>query len=273
MCYNDTTLDGNILFDLGTQSSFITQSLAQKLGLQPTGSDIIQVASFGDTSKKIQHLDLATVSLIMYNGEKISVNVMIVPTIAVPIRNIQRSVTSLPYLRSLKLAHPMTDDEQFEISLLIGADHYWKIVQNKTVRGNGPTAIRSKIGYLLSGPLPVTSNKTENYIMNVITRPPETDQLECFWKLESLGISAEKDSNRQELLEEYQQKCISFTNGRYVAKLPWKQDHSPHPTNFNVTLKRTQSTICELTKEPTLLQKYGEIIKEQLSDPRPRRVT
>jgi len=35
--------------------------------------------------------------------------------------------------------------------LLIGADFYWNIVQNKIVQGNGLIAMESKIGYLLSG--------------------------------------------------------------------------------------------------------------------------
>jgi len=35
--------------------------------------------------------------------------------------------------------------------LLIGADHYWDVVEDKIVRGKGPTAMQSKLGYLLSG--------------------------------------------------------------------------------------------------------------------------
>ena len=126
-------------------------------------------------------MDLAKVHLITDSREKISIYVLIVPTIAVPLRNRQRMVTTLPYLRGLKLAHPLTDDESFNISLLIGADKYWEIVGNQVIRGNGPTAVQSKVGYLLSGPLPATSATTD-FIMNVITSPPDTYDLERFWK-------------------------------------------------------------------------------------------
>jgi len=61
----------------------------------------------------------------------------------------------LPHLQKLSLAHPLTEKE-FDISLLVGADHYWDIVGDNVVRGNGPTAVESKLGYLLSGPVPVT---------------------------------------------------------------------------------------------------------------------
>ena len=35
--------------------------------------------------------------------------------------------------------------------MLIGADAYWSIVQETVIQGPGPTAVQSKLGYLLSG--------------------------------------------------------------------------------------------------------------------------
>jgi len=49
-----------------------------------------------------------------------------VPSIATPLQNICRvSVANLTYLHDLQLAHPITSEREFNISLLIGADHYW----------------------------------------------------------------------------------------------------------------------------------------------------
>jgi len=103
--------------------------------------------------------------------ERIPIDVLITPNIAAPIQNLQRDVSILPHLRNLKLAHPIKTDEMFEISLLIGADAYWKLVQNHIVRGDGPTAVQSKLGYLLSGPLPTTHRK-QSHVLNVITSRP-----------------------------------------------------------------------------------------------------
>ena len=33
-------------------------------------------------------------------------------------------------------------------------DHYWSFVQDHIIRGDGPTAQQSRLGYLLSGPMP-----------------------------------------------------------------------------------------------------------------------
>jgi len=57
------------------------------------------------------------------------------------------------------LAYPISSDEQLIIILLIGADQYWNIVEDHVIRGNGPTAVGSKLGYLLSGPLETTTQK------------------------------------------------------------------------------------------------------------------
>lgn len=60
-------------------------------------------------------------------------------------------IANLSYLKGLKLAHHVTEAENFEISILIGAEFYWDIVENEIIRGNGPTAVKSKLGYLLFG--------------------------------------------------------------------------------------------------------------------------
>ena len=69
------------------------------------------------------------------------------------------------------LAHPAISYEQIQISLLIGADHYWDIVENDIIRSLGPTAANSKIVYFLSGPVlnhSPTSTTFNARILNVI---------------------------------------------------------------------------------------------------------
>ncbi|XP_045198527.1 uncharacterized protein LOC123552846 [Mercenaria mercenaria] len=257
--------DANLLFDEGAQRSFITEELADKLQLSRSGTEVVQLAAFGSSSMKVSHKNKATVYLLTDNRERIEIDVLIVPTIAVPLRNLHRTTSALPYLRGLKLAHPVTEDETFNISLLIGADKYWEIVGNRVVRGNGPTAVQSKIGYRLSGPLPIQStDSATDYIMNLITSPPDVSDLERFWKLESLGISHEKDEGTtSDYLTTYQMNSIEFKDSHYSAKLPWKREHQPLPDNYNITVRRTENTIRRLRQDPDMLQKYGKIIADQ----------
>ncbi|XP_053395751.1 uncharacterized protein LOC128555938 [Mercenaria mercenaria] len=219
--FDQFTTSANILFDEGAQRTFITEKLANDLHLPRTGTDVIRVASFGNQYQDIRHMDKADIYLKTDYGKKIKMHVLIVPNIAVPFQNrIQKEAATLPYLQGLRLAHPVTTDDVFEISFLIGADYYWQIVQDRVIRGNGPTAVKSKIGYLLSGPMNHHSTPTHaNYIMNVVTAPPTADDIDRFWKLESLGISA--DANDKAEANAMRDEIIADQEKRsFIEKVP-----------------------------------------------------
>ena len=63
----------------------------------------------------------------------------------------QMEVIKIPYLKDLHLVHPVTDDDNFELTVLVGADYYWTFVQDQVIRGNAPTAVKSCLCYLISG--------------------------------------------------------------------------------------------------------------------------
>lgn len=74
--------------------------------------------------------------------EEIPLRALIVENIATPLQlHSHGNTNTILYLRELPLAHPVTNNVNFELSLLVGADHYWDIVQDKIIRGNGPTAV------------------------------------------------------------------------------------------------------------------------------------
>ena len=96
----------------------------------------------------------------------------------------------MPHLKGLKLAHPVSSGN-FEINLLVGADFYWDVVQDKIIRGDGgPTAVQSRLGYLLSGPL--KSKRVQNDVTSILHLAASTNEefhLQKFWSLETMGIS------------------------------------------------------------------------------------
>jgi len=95
----------------------------------------------------------------------------------------------------------LTTDNEFKISLLVGADHYWNIVGDHIIRGNGPTAVESKLGYLLSAPVQLTATQpmTANILMVTTSSQSEFD-LEHFWNLESVGVTPTEDSAEDNML-------------------------------------------------------------------------
>ena len=63
-------------------------------------------------------------------------------------------------MQELDLADAAEAEDAHEADTLIGSDSYWELVTGRVSRGrNGPLALHSKVGWILSGPvdLPMTS--------------------------------------------------------------------------------------------------------------------
>ena len=190
--------------------------------------------------------------------------------IAAPIRICCTTQTlQLPHLRGLTLAHPVSAQTHLNISVLIGADFYWSFVGDHVVRGNtGPTAVESKLGYLLSGPVSLDytfPNEITTFHVMAHTAAAPLEQpvtLERFWNLETIGImdSDTPDVLRQDF-ETFRDHYIERHQNHYVAKLPWKSDHPSLPTNHYISETRTCRIIQKLS--PDTLHVYNRVIKDQ----------
>ncbi|VDI83586.1 Hypothetical predicted protein [Mytilus galloprovincialis] len=104
-------------------------------------------------------------------------------------------------------------------------------------------------------------------MMNVMiaTKTDEYD-LEKFWKIESLAtekIDTTKLEEQIDIQKTYEEKQIRYHDNRYFVTLPWKEDHPTLPTNKAIAQRRTENVVRRLSKEPKLLEKYGEIMAEQ----------
>ena len=200
------------------------------------------------------------------NNGHIPISVLIVPKVAAPIHNsIHAYLNKLPYLQELPLAHPVTSDENFHISILIGADYYWQIMQDRIVRNDGLTAVESRLGYLLSGPLPfpqlVYTTSSQVLTFSCITEDTDCDY---FWRVESMGTTPVKENTDTGFLQQYLDNNITLQpNGTYCLKFPWKTGHPVLPSNYTICAKCTRSMMYRLAKTPHLLRIYNNIIKEQ----------
>ena len=125
--------EGNIFFNEGDQRSFISQDLADKLCLKATHTERISLSSFGNTVSATRSLQVASISVYTQDQSAIPMSVLVVPKLAVPLQNsIRMEIRNVPYLKDLKLAHPVTEDDNFEINILVGTDYYyWTFLQDQ----------------------------------------------------------------------------------------------------------------------------------------------
>ncbi|XP_070550072.1 uncharacterized protein [Ptychodera flava] len=181
--------------------------------------------------------------------------------------HINSTILSLPYLRGLRLAHPATGAMSFDIDVLIGADYYWDFVGDEIIRGNRHTAMSSAFGYLLSGPTRRGKTNDTNVLHVLTDTCMEEAAILNYWDLETIGVKDESQSDvkttEEAAYKAYRESHPRIENDRYIARLPWKPEHAPLPTNFNVAKSRTRAMIRRLPSD--LVNIYDRIIQDQKS--------
>ena len=176
-----------------------------------------------------------------------------------------------PHLTNLHLAYS-SGQHDAEVDILIGSDHYWKIVTGKSKKGeSGPTAIQTKLGWVFSGPtgegspnVIYTSNLATIHTLKCASEEVEckndalVQELKKFWDLETLGIQP------QCVYEEFVES-IKCKDNYYEVNLPWKPDHAELPDNYDLSKKRLHGLLKRLRNEPEVLKEYDNVIRDQLN--------
>ena len=146
-----------LLLDCGSQRTYITQSLADSLGLKRERSTEIKVATFGSDRSKVIKTSSTTLSLKINNGQYMEVTANIVPVISGNIVRRQVDMSSLGPLehliRGMEFADTLPkENECSEIELLIGNDFYLDVVLPQRLELQpGLYLLGSKFGWILTG--------------------------------------------------------------------------------------------------------------------------
>ena len=218
-----------ILFDTGSQRTFITQDMTHKLELKPTGKELLDVTTFGSFQSTRKTYDIVSFS-ISTETENITIKALVTPIICPPL-SVMEKLKIPPALKGLKLADRLQSPENLDVDIIIGNDYYGQLITGKIIKTENEAliAIESKFGWLLSGPVQNESNH-ENDLNTLCQRieitPVQESKLDNlltkFWEISK--IPEESDKN-DDIITDFQ-KTIRFNEatGRYNVRLPWKQN-------------------------------------------------
>ena len=141
-------------------------------------------------------------------------------------------------------------------------------MQDKIIRGDGPTAVESKLGYLLSGPLSSHREGDDIDIFHVGVMGTEDTDITQFWDVEFTGTSPTTKSattRDYQFLAAYLKSSVHQNqDGSHTLGFPWKTDHPPLPSNRSICERQTRSLARKLAQTPELLQIYDNIIAYQV---------
>ncbi len=267
------TAEVRAILDTGSQRSYVTARIRELLGARTTHTETMIVKTFGVARGEKRSCDVVQLRISTNDGETLSLPMVVVPHICDPVcaQPIDVSQASYGHLAGLEFADSGEVGSSLRIDLLIGSDHYWKLVTGRVVKqDSGPTAIETRLGWVLSGPaeglchdtvLNLTSTHSSHLLrVDATTESESLDAgLKRFWELESLGILKEEHPVQQQ----FSQK-IAFKRGRYEVHLPWKESHPPLPDNYNLCRRRLDGLLTRLRQDPERLQQYNAVIQDEL---------
>ena len=267
-----------LLFDNGSQRSYVTDSLRSKLQLKPVQTERLNLNTFGESRYKKQDCDVVNFQIRKAgtdDHDAINISALTFPVICSPLPS--KVSVNHPHLYGLDFADEPFDSQvsSESIDILIGSDYYWDFVTGETKRGDdGPIAVKSTLGWLLSGRVngtidPVTHSNLIIEGQNSLFAPSQdqddilTNTLKEFWETESIGIKdlpADQDTRKESFAID-----VKLNGGRYEVKLPWKEDCLPSSDHYQLCENRLRSLHHKLRKDPALLTEYDNIIQEQLN--------
>ena len=254
-----------VLFDNGSQRSYVSSSVTSRLKLKPVSSENLHINTFGVTNYRKQKCNVVKLCLQTRSHEELELYALNYPVICSPLPS-KISVVDYVHLEGLDFADNFDSSESIDV--LIGSDYYWDFVTGDFIKGDhGPTAVYSKFGWLLSGPTydqssssVVSSNLIISGERNSMLEGQDdelTESLKKFWESESVGIEEQQISADKRMPEIYH-------NGRnYEIGFPWKEDFQPSKNGYQLSENRLRSLYFKLKRDPDLLRDYDKIIRDQ----------
>ena len=124
------SMDVRLIFDSGSQQSYVTDKVKQSLSLDSQCVKTMLIKTFGSDKRGKQLCDVVSLGLSFRNGGTIQLLFLSVPLICEPLSDqpIAHAMESYEYLANLDLADYSCATDLLEVDILIGSDHYWKLV-------------------------------------------------------------------------------------------------------------------------------------------------
>ena len=213
----------NIIFDSGSQRSYITDDLCKRLELPVIRKEKIVIKTFENVDSKFYNADIVPVQFAA-GQQVIVIECLCSPFICSDLTNQSTKFVAknYPHLKGLFLADTSPDGNK-KTEVLIGAGNYYRFISGNVIRGfpDQPVSVESVFGWVISGFFDIENhsqvniNHTHLLRVNTETNPYYDDM----FKIEQV-----RDENKilkfSPVIEKFE-KQLKFNGQSYVTKLPF----------------------------------------------------
>ena len=150
-----SSLEVRAILDLVSQRTYVTVRVQEALNMRRVHSESMIIKTFGSERENKGTCNIVELGIVTKNGEPLTLSAVVVPHICDPVRMqpISSFKNAYEHFSGLELADLGSITGELEIDVLIGSDHYWRLVTGRVSRGvSGPTTVEIRLGWVLSGP-------------------------------------------------------------------------------------------------------------------------
>ena len=254
------------LIDSGSDDTWVTSKVREELDLPVIGTRYLAVSTaFSPKYGTPQKFDVVKVDLVTENGSVFTVEALVHEgPIVAPIKGVSFDPKKFyPHLGQIHFADFYPRGPQ-AIDLLLGTAYEEKIKSgSRRVAQEGPDAVHTIFGWVLSGEMPHEQGET-----TAINRIAVEDQLKKFWELEEVpnpmkmeGITHEETISNFNKAAKFDEKL-----NRYVVRIPYTEEVNNLQPNLEQVKRMMKFQQARLAKKPELEQKVKDILARQLDD-------
>lgn len=255
-----------VFVDQGSQESFISKRVIDHLSI-PTKKSFTKISGLGGTLLE-NASKLCCITLKSRKSEfKLSTSAIVVSSLNHCMPASRTNISDWSDLHRLDLADP-DFFKPARIDMLLGSDVLPFILKpgvKKNVAGN-LLAQETEFGWLISGP-PTTRSVT-SFASWVVTSDTLNEDIRKFWELEEVPASKKESEDNMWCEEFYKSTTTRQQNGRYVVRLPFRQETPP-----DVALGSSRQSAMgqfirmekNLKKSPELESEYSNVLREYIT--------
>ena len=152
---------------------------------------------------------------------------------------------------------------ELPIHLILGASEYSRIKTETKPRIGKPS---EPIAELTTFGWAMMSSGKETGLSNVYLTKSSAADYEQLCNLDVLGLDDSPESDQGSVYGEFIEQLDRSEEGWHESGLLWKPGHGRLLTNEHGSIARRESLVRKLQREPGMIDKYDEIIQEQLKE-------
>lgn len=254
------------LIDPGSDASFITESAAQLLRLQPQPIND-SVSGIGNTPAGNVNTEVAVqVRSDRHPDFTLCVYAAKMRTITGILPQTRRPYESWPHLFGLALADP-TFFTPGNIDILLGSDVYTDIILPGQVHGppDTPMGQETVFGWVFTGRTESSPNHQTSTLRTHHTCINIDSRLKSFWEIENVPSNESNHTEEEIQCEAHYVNTHSRTpEGKYIVRLPLRHASKLGETR-TIATQRLLQVERRLKKEPKLKSAYIDFMREYVT--------